>query len=59
MLSFSFLHRCNVQREQAGLVLMIMREERLCKRLYDFHVPLKISMFVPRTNRRIISNGFM
>ena len=27
MLSFSFLHCCNVQREQAGIVLMIMREE--------------------------------
>ena len=33
MLSFSFLHRSNVQTEHAGIVLMIMREEILCRRL--------------------------
>ena len=33
MLSFSFLHHSNVQMEQAGIVLMIVHEIILCRRL--------------------------
>ena len=57
MLSFSFLYRCNVQREQAGIALMIMREEILCKRLYPF--PHAVDYFVVLCFARILDNHYM
>ena len=45
MLCFGLLHRCNVQREQAGIVLSIMHEQIICKRLSALHVHLKILLY--------------
>ena len=57
MLSLSFLYCSNVQREQAGIAFMIMREEILCKRLLSF--PRVVEDCAVLCFARILENHFM